>query len=287
MAISSPFQVRGVWVDVFISWSGERAHKLALALTEWLPDVIQNVSTWVSSENIGMGHRWGVEIGRQLEATSHGLICVTPESMSSPWLLFETGALAKSMNESRVTPVLLGVEPHHLVGPLALFQAARARVREEMFKVADAVNGDVPSPLPDERLRRAFDRAWGDLERRLSIIEAEETPDIPIDRPDHEMIAEVLTTVREVERALRKRTSRSSFGVLRADKTVSEDGPALFKIEASRDTMAENVLAEIDGRICTCVSFDPETMMATFDFGDGEDPRLYEVEYYPIYVFIS
>ncbi|MCX5899546.1 MAG: hypothetical protein NTX06_02220 [Proteobacteria bacterium] len=54
-------------MKIFISWSGEVSHSVALALRDWLPSVIQSIEPFVSSEDIDRGARWATEIGSKLE----------------------------------------------------------------------------------------------------------------------------------------------------------------------------------------------------------------------------
>lgn len=39
-------------MKVFISWSGNKSHKVAMIFREWLPSVIQSLEPYVSSEDI-------------------------------------------------------------------------------------------------------------------------------------------------------------------------------------------------------------------------------------------
>jgi TIR domain len=87
-------------MDVFISWSGERSKYVAECLRVWFKQVIQMVKPWMSSEDILAGARWNGEIARHLSETKFGVICVTPENLvSAPWLTFEAGAIAKTIDE--------------------------------------------------------------------------------------------------------------------------------------------------------------------------------------------
>ena len=94
-------------MKVFISWSGARSKSLALALKDWLPLTLNYVKPWVSDKDIGAGDRWAQSIAGELEAANCGIICITPENLQSEWVLFETGALSKSMLDAKVIPFFL------------------------------------------------------------------------------------------------------------------------------------------------------------------------------------
>jgi hypothetical protein len=113
-------------VRIFISWSGHRSQAVAEAVREWLPRLFQAVEPWISSADIRAGSRWAAEVAKALETTDFGILCVTKENLNAPWLLFEAGALSKSLSVGKVVPYLLDLEPHRLTGPLSQFQAVRA-----------------------------------------------------------------------------------------------------------------------------------------------------------------
>lgn len=113
-------------MKIFVSWSGERSEGLAKALKEWLPLVLHFAEPWLSKSDIQAGERWSVEIAKELESTNFGILCVTKENLTSPWILFEAGALAKSMQDGRVMPLLLDIDFKEVSGPLAQFQAKKA-----------------------------------------------------------------------------------------------------------------------------------------------------------------
>jgi hypothetical protein len=80
-------------MNVFIGWSGERSRAVALALREWIPNVIQAANPWMSEEDISKGSTWTSELVVQLGQACFGIICVTPENREALWLAFEAGAL--------------------------------------------------------------------------------------------------------------------------------------------------------------------------------------------------
>src|SRR5215470_12920914 len=85
--------------NVFLSWSKDRSKAVAQALSEWLPDVIQEIQPWIST-SIPAGARWGKDIAAALATIKLGIICVTYENQHEPWLLFEAGALAKTLDDN-------------------------------------------------------------------------------------------------------------------------------------------------------------------------------------------
>ena len=94
-------------MKVFISWSGELSHRIALHLKEWLPVVLPFVDAWVSSEDIPKGTRWGTELATQLEGTNSGIVCLVPGNLNESWLNFEAGALSKVFS-TRPTTIVTG-----------------------------------------------------------------------------------------------------------------------------------------------------------------------------------
>lgn len=64
---------------------------------------------------------------------------MTPESVCSPWILFEAGALAKSMQGAKVIPLLFNLEFSDITGPLAQFQAKKVE-RGGLGEVIQAIN---------------------------------------------------------------------------------------------------------------------------------------------------
>jgi hypothetical protein len=79
-------------VKVFISWSGERSWMMAEALRGWLPLVLYYVKPWVSGKDIQAGERWSLEVGKELEESNFGILCLTKDNLDAGWMLFEAGA---------------------------------------------------------------------------------------------------------------------------------------------------------------------------------------------------
>ncbi len=186
-------------MKVFVSWSGEKSRDVARVFGDWLPLVLHAIEPFVSSKDIRAGTRWQAEIAEELDDTDFGLICVTKENQSAEWLNFEAGALAKSVNSSRVVPLAVDLSPADIANPLGQFQAMKL-TREDIGEVLGSMNEACPSSIGEANLEKAVEKWWPDLQEELVKIEnrdygAERAPVSPT-RSDRELLEEVLDSVR-------------------------------------------------------------------------------------------
>ena len=143
------------WVKVFISWSGEPSRSIARALNDWLEGVLSQVEPWVSDEEIRSGARWGDVLAESLEETDYGVICVTRENQTAPWLIFEAGALSKKVESAKVVPLCIDLPPSDVFkGPLTPFQG-RALNEAGIRRLVHDLNQDTEKPMTKERLTRS------------------------------------------------------------------------------------------------------------------------------------
>jgi hypothetical protein len=192
-------------MDVFISWSGDRAKYVAGCLHIWLKQVIQAIRPWLSSADILAGARWNPEIAKHLSNTKFGIICVTPENLDSPWLTFEAGALAKTIDEKTfVCPYLIDLEEIDPQHPLSQFQCKRTNendtyeVVRSMYFALRASNTELD--LTEPQVRDAFDQWWPKLDEQLQNIPIKPSGQIEKNQPD--AINEVLTLVTGIARSV-------------------------------------------------------------------------------------
>lgn len=195
----------GFQMKVFLSWSGERSKQVADAMGLWLSQVIQAIDPWISSE-IEKGARWQNEVAGELERCDFGVICLTSDNLTAPWILFEAGALAKNA-DGRVCTFLLDVQPTEVQQPLAQFQATRFE-RGEVFQLVSGMNRRLREnggrALADVPLTSMFDRMWPELEQVLQSIAAAGSSGQSKKRkaaPTEEfaILQEILRTVRRLE----------------------------------------------------------------------------------------
>jgi hypothetical protein len=212
-----------VGMRVFISWSGQVSHKLAAALRDWLPNVIQALDPWISSSDIEKGETWFASISDALvKAEGVGIFCLTSENLTAPWLAFEAGALAGS-DRARVATLRFNVPSDQVKPPLSLFQATDASSMEDVFKMIEMLNRRLQVPLSDSRLKVAFDTHWPRLDEALKKIPASaHVPASPAPNPT-DLMREILAVVRRIEkdRTMQVLSSLTTF----PDGSIGFGGP--------------------------------------------------------------
>lgn len=202
---------------VFISWSGELSRKLAEAVRNWLPSTLQFVKPYFTPEDIEKGAKWSSEISKELETSNIGIVCLTRENTEKPWILFEAGALSKSLQKSHVCTLLFDLDPADVKGPLTSFQGTRF-LREDFKKLVITINsaaGD--SKLEPGVLEAVFEMWWPKLEQQVAQILAnhEEAPKTA-KRSERDILEELLELTRlSASRAVRPvRISSRAFSEL-------------------------------------------------------------------------
>ena len=108
-------------------------------------------------------------MARELSACNFGILCITPENLAASWLLFEAGALAKSLEGSKVIPLLFDLELRDISGPLAQFQAKKFD-QTGLKEVAASINRNLPSPIADGILNSLLDAMWPGMQQKLASI---------------------------------------------------------------------------------------------------------------------
>jgi hypothetical protein len=171
----------GVGVKVFITWSGALSEDVASALNDFLPDVIQTIRPFFSSDSVRSGQRWFEKIGAELEMTTFGLAVVTKDNHDrSPWLYYEAGALARETTKAQLAVFLVDLSPRDLRGPLEQYQATAGGDQDDVFKLFEHLNELCEPRLPPDRLKRQFGLYWPTFaERRDRAVEKHTIVSLP------------------------------------------------------------------------------------------------------------
>ncbi len=215
-------------MKVFISWSGNKSHKVALVFRDWLPSVIQSIEPYVSSEDIDKGARWSTDIAKELENSTFGILCVTKENMNAPWLSFEAGALSKTMEKSLVSPFLFDIKHSEVNGPILQFQSTIFQ-KDDIKKLLYTLNKACgENCIADVRLEKAFEVWFPTLETELnklkSIADEPEEAKKVNDSKIHiaEILEEILDLSRNNQKLLRTPDSKLYENVDELRKIIQE-----------------------------------------------------------------
>lgn len=221
---------------------------MALVFRDWLPSVIQEITPYVSSEDIDKGARWSSDIAKELEDSTFGVLCVTRENINAPWLTFEAGALSKTMDKAFVSPFLFDIKRSEVDGPILQFQSTIFE-KEDIQKLVKTLNkacGD--SGLTEERLGKAFNVWYPTLERELKAIpNAEGLAQDSVDSINggmpshHDILEEILELSRSNQKLIRN--PDGAFGA------QLEETKQAVKEVLSRVERADSIVARRSRRI--------------------------------------
>ena len=185
-------------MDVFISWSGPQSKQVAEALRLYLPSMIQAIKPWLSSSDVEAGARWATDIAENLQKSKVGVLCLTPANLDAPWIHFEAGALAKTIEHTYVCPFLTDLKETDVKGPLTQFQMKSAD-EEGTRGLLETLNRALnENALHADALTAAFSMWWPKLKEKLEAIPQEEPS--PKKRPVQDMLEELLELARRQAR---------------------------------------------------------------------------------------
>lgn len=190
-------------MKVFLSWSGPQSKELAEAIRDWIPVVLQAVTPYFTPSDIEKGTRWSNDIAKELESSLIGILCITRENTRAPWIMFEAGALSKSLEKTHVCPILFGVSATDIEGPLKQFQCT-AFEKGDIKQLITTINSRLQEgKLAQKTLEAVFEKWWPDLlDKVTSILGKEEAPAEPI-RSDRDLLEEVLLLTRRANSSSR------------------------------------------------------------------------------------
>ncbi len=187
---------------LFISWSGKKSKNVGEIFCDLLPQVINHIVPWFSPQSIEAGSIWDNAINEGLQ-TDFGLVVLTEENKEKPWILFESGALSKGLDNTRVFTFLVDIAPNDLLNnPLTKFNHTENN-KESIFKLITTINKNLGElKLKDIMLEKTFTRIYPELESKINdVLKSKKTVFSKPPSTD-EKVNEVLTTVRDIARRL-------------------------------------------------------------------------------------
>jgi hypothetical protein len=151
----------------------------------------------MSEADIAKGSRGLHEVARALEGIKVGISCLTAENLQEPWILFEAGALSKTIDDgTRLCTYLIGgLRLQDVKPPLGMFQATQTD-KDDTRKLVATINAAVGvEPLAGPVLDDVFEAMWPKLYSELQNLPKPEG-ELQAKRSLDEMVAEILEITR-------------------------------------------------------------------------------------------
>jgi hypothetical protein len=170
-------------------------------------------------------------------------VCLTPENLSSPWVLYEAGSIAKGVSASRVVPYRFGLTASDVPYPLAQFQGVDAD-EDGTRKLVKSINATLDPPMEDARVERVFSLWWPVLQAKLRDV-TQVISEVP-KRGDREILEEILDHMREMSNTSRSDWAGTSVPRSAVWKTVHE----VYKddLERMTDQEIEKYISQVNER---------------------------------------
>ena len=259
-------------VNVFLSWSGERSWAIAGALHNWLPYMVSGVKPFMSDRDIYAGAKWATELSSQLEQSNVAVLCLTPENLQSPWLMFEAGAVSKAGRISKIIPVRFMLSDSEISFPLAQFQSVDAG-REGLRRLVQTINTSLPEPRPEHQQAVLFEKFWGDLDIDLQKVRETAPSGLIIRRSEKEMLIEMLELLRSLSPGSSRTTTRIELPFPLLKEIESADGNSLMEhAQSTRDWITTHA-ESTDKRIVDMVVAYSSEIQAKLTRTLGRDSR--------------
>lgn len=226
--------------------------------------MIQGLDVFMSKHDLESGTRWSDALARQLEGCNFGVLCLTPENLDKPWLLYEAGALTKQLAGKACGLLLGGMSPAQVTGPLAQFQN-RQFTEPDIKQLVTDINQSLETPLEERQIDLIFGKWWPDLNRDYQAaittpVEAHAAPK----REQNEVLEEILVRMRTLERKMveaplsksESRSQRKTRALLRKANDLSKESVVIEVVAdeesgklsepISIDTMQKRISDKLD-----------------------------------------
>jgi len=229
-------------MKVFMSWSGARSHAIAEVLAWWVKCVLQAARPWISSEDLDRGSLWFSEINNSLSDTSVGIVCLTDENKDRPWVLFEAGALAKGLSNSRVCTFLIDLNPTDITDPLAQFNHTR-KSQDDMKKLARTLNAALGANALDTNLLSDIcDVYWPKFDEKFEKALKDYPPAAPkVARPEGDVLGEILESVRGMNQRIRQLESGAErYTSFSYEQKIAQDHRSALLKKRLRERFSSN-----------------------------------------------
>ena len=208
-------------MKLFLSWSQERSKKIAERFKVFVAEVLEDVDCIVSSKDFEYGRHWIEELEDALSGDAHGIIFLTKENFSSPWIHFEMGAISKT-DKGLIIPILCDPAPLSITAPLKEYQhltLKKNEIKKLVFQLRKACGMQLAE---NADTNQRFDKAWKKLKVHINKILSTKSAR-PVGLLEYDTEEDAQNDIRRYAR----QAKRAKILLLRGEKIVSD--PAFFK----------------------------------------------------------
>ncbi len=160
-------------MQVYISWAGQTSYKYALRMRDLLRKVTPGLEIWISAEDILDGVRWSPDFIQILNEVTFCIVCVDPSNHLSPWMQFELGAIAKSINKFNIRILLHEVKLSELSEPFTLFPPFSVNKNEFQSLFDDLLAIFPRIRIPRFEMLDRLNKNWETFEDEMAEIDLE------------------------------------------------------------------------------------------------------------------
>jgi len=139
-------------------------------------------------------------------------------------MLFEAGAVSKTLDSSKVCPILFGIDNSDFKGPLTQFQTSQFNKNDFKKLVISINNSLTENKLDNKVLDEVFEMWWPKLDSKIGkILESKKIENVSV-RDDRELLEEILALSRVTARRTITHNSseKSRFRDSTFERLVSE-----------------------------------------------------------------
>lgn len=152
---------------IFISWSGRLSETVAELFKKWIPNVLQDIEPFFSTEDIRKGRRPIETIFDNMKGAKFAISCLTMSNKEKPWIEFEAGFLS-GLNVP-VAGFLINLSVDDLKLPLSNFQHT-VFVKEDLKRLVDTIRETCNSITTESQFNNSFEREWPTFSENLTKI---------------------------------------------------------------------------------------------------------------------
>lgn len=184
-------------MKIFISWSGDSEREVAEALQSTLTELCAaDVEVFVSSRSISKGANGIAVIEANLDSSAFGIVLVSKKSQSAPWLNYEGGWLASTLDRP-VATICLDLRPSDITSPLAPRQATLFSDPSDMETLLREVVRAANPSMGDRTFAILLASVWPTIRDSWEPrdVDAETTES----RSERDMLSELVERVRAIE----------------------------------------------------------------------------------------